>query len=89
MTGTIASSGLTSLGPDKTMSNYAGSLSKDKTLSILNLLLNIKNLCVDDFKGAARSEYLPVMRSSIELIPIGGENRNETGQMHPQINALG
>ncbi len=29
-----------------------------------------------------------LMRSCMEFIPIGGENRNETGQMHPQTNAL-
>ena len=29
-----------------------------------------------------------LMSSSMELISIGGEKHDETGQMHPRINAL-
>ena len=66
MTGTIASSGLTSLGPDETMSEYAGSLPENPiNLESITQYLN----SLDDYEGGARSERLPVAPPEFDLDP--------------------
>ncbi|MCJ1347946.1 hypothetical protein MMC31_006176, partial [Peltigera leucophlebia] len=66
MTGTITLFGLTSMGPDETMSEYAGSLPEDPiNLEPITQYLN----SVDDYEGGARSEHLPVTPLKFHLDP--------------------
>ena len=66
MTGTIASSGLTSLGPDETMSEYARGLPEDPIN--FESIIQFPNF-VDDYKSGARFERLPVTPSGFFLDP--------------------
>lgn len=66
MTGTIASSTLTSLDLDETLSEYAGSLPEDPiNLESISRDLN----SVDDYESGARSERLPVTPPEFDLDP--------------------
>lgn len=66
MTGTIASSTLTSLDPDETMSEYARSLPEDPiNLESISRYLN----SVNDYEGGAKSEHLPVTPPEFDLDP--------------------
>ncbi len=64
--GTIASSGLTNLGPDKTMNEYAGCLPEDHiNLESISQYLD----SVGDYEDDARSERLPVTPPEFHLNP--------------------
>ena len=66
ITGTIASSRLTSVALDETMSEYAGSLPEDPiNFASISRYLN----SVDDYEGGARSERLPVTPPEFDLDP--------------------
>ena len=66
MTGTITSSRLTSVTPDETMSEYAGSLPEDPmNLTSVSQYLN----SVDEYESGARSEHLPVTPPEFDLDP--------------------
>ena len=66
ITGTIVSSGLTSLGPDEIISDYAESLPEDSI--ILESIFQYLNH-VDNYKNEARSERLPVTPSEFDFNP--------------------
>ena len=66
MKGTIALSGLTTLGPDKTINEYARCLPWDHiNLEFISQYLD----SVDDYEDGARSERLPVTPPEFDLNP--------------------
>lgn len=66
MTTTVASSELTSLGPDETLSEYAGSLPGDPiNLESITQYLN----SVDEYESGKRSQVEPVTRPEFILDP--------------------
>ena len=64
MTATVLSSQLTSVGPDETLSEYAGSLPRDPiNLESITQYLNF----VDEYENGSRSQLDPVARGRYYL----------------------
>ncbi len=78
MTATVASSELTSLDPDETLSEYAGSLPGDPiNLESITQYLNF----VDEYESGRRSQVEPVTPSELILDP-------ELQSLSPHIESL-